>query len=281
MKIEVGKRYRTADGRVVKIIREDNHPVYPFDGNVEGDARRENKSWSRAGRYVSNMQNDLDLVEEVVMFKVGKRYRTIDGRVVKIVSDDNHKTFPLNGLFEYEIETARTAGWRRDGKFLNDETSSGADLKPGAIEDESARITEQDERLRLLKEALSDVRAHRNRLQQHLDEAISHGDRLSDLLATERFKVKELERDKLELLRGAEVVKCRTENQRLRDDLAGMTERLRGVQAERDDLDERHLVDVSTIASLQKMTLDLGVESGDRTVLCAYRNGKFLWVKEL
>lgn len=66
LRLEVGKRYLTRDGRTAEIANEDlaysPESCYRFDGAVEGEI---GFCWSAAGRYESQRENPLDLVSEI------------------------------------------------------------------------------------------------------------------------------------------------------------------------------------------------------------------------
>lgn len=67
LQLEVGKRYLTRDGRTAEVVHRDicysDDSHYAFDGAVDGET---GFSWSATGRYESQRENPLDLVEEIV-----------------------------------------------------------------------------------------------------------------------------------------------------------------------------------------------------------------------
>ena len=59
MKIEVGKKYITASGDIVKIIGEDYNEVYPYDGDA-------NNSYTEKGKCLHYATDKDDLICEIV-----------------------------------------------------------------------------------------------------------------------------------------------------------------------------------------------------------------------
>lgn len=65
MKIEVGKKYKTADGLEVKIISNDSAVSgYPFLGELTGEGAL--RSFTADGKWHKEMNSGLDIVSEVV-----------------------------------------------------------------------------------------------------------------------------------------------------------------------------------------------------------------------
>lgn len=66
MKIEVGKFYRTRDGRKAGIYRTDaNHSEYSIHGYVvELNGDEYSSSWYSDGRYFPTWEHGADLIEE-------------------------------------------------------------------------------------------------------------------------------------------------------------------------------------------------------------------------
>lgn len=58
LKLEVGKTYVTADGTPVKIVSEDNHPDFPFDGS-NGDSYAPDGRWAKMGAHEANLVAEL------------------------------------------------------------------------------------------------------------------------------------------------------------------------------------------------------------------------------
>jgi len=61
--LELGKRYRTRDGRETEPLEERFDPVYSFEAEVDGFPF----SWTEDGRYFkfATSNHRLDLVEEI------------------------------------------------------------------------------------------------------------------------------------------------------------------------------------------------------------------------
>ena len=57
LQLEVGNRYVARDGEVVKIVNNDRHPAYPFDGD-------NGYSYIPNGRVFYNWISDSDLISE-------------------------------------------------------------------------------------------------------------------------------------------------------------------------------------------------------------------------
>lgn len=64
MKIEVGKKYKTADGRIVEITSRDSHPHYFFRGTITGEPTA--RSWDCNGKWHTEFPSGKDIVSEVV-----------------------------------------------------------------------------------------------------------------------------------------------------------------------------------------------------------------------
>lgn len=82
LQIETGKRYLTRDGRTAEVANEDPayapESCYRFDGAVDGET---GFCWSATGRYESQRENPLDLVEEIVeevLVDPGTGYRLLE-----------------------------------------------------------------------------------------------------------------------------------------------------------------------------------------------------------
>lgn len=60
MKLEVGKYYKTRDGRKVGPMEQSYLNHYPFSGKLH----RESERWLENGRYYNHRESNLDLVEE-------------------------------------------------------------------------------------------------------------------------------------------------------------------------------------------------------------------------
>jgi len=70
MKLEVGKRYRTRDGRETSPLENGNNHAYPFKAKVGGHIAY----WTEQGFwYLAGVPNRLDLVEEIEAMR--KTYR--------------------------------------------------------------------------------------------------------------------------------------------------------------------------------------------------------------
>ena len=62
MKLELGKRYRTQDGRETSPLKESINPVYPFEAEVDGSPY----TWTKYGLFDEySPQSGPDLVEEI------------------------------------------------------------------------------------------------------------------------------------------------------------------------------------------------------------------------
>jgi len=141
MKIEVGKKYRTRDGKVAEITSISDRDAYPVAGDVGGEL----EVWTAQGVFLRSAdESDLDLIEEVVdgqspgalKIEVGKKYRTRNG-VVVLIDREGHPEAPscdaefyqFSGRHETTIE-----GWRADGRFW-EYTNSRMDLVEEVAED--------------------------------------------------------------------------------------------------------------------------------------------------
>jgi hypothetical protein len=63
MKIEMGKQYRTGDGREVRIYTTDGGGIYPVHGAVLRDGVWSPTSWTGAGKYATLSEACADLIE--------------------------------------------------------------------------------------------------------------------------------------------------------------------------------------------------------------------------
>lgn len=62
--IEMGKQYKTRDGRDVRLLMIEGTPDYPVIGAVEEDEGYEPQSWTADGVFVSGSPgSDFDLIE--------------------------------------------------------------------------------------------------------------------------------------------------------------------------------------------------------------------------
>lgn len=93
MKIEVGKKYVTRDGKVVTIT-DDLKQSYIESIGICDDTEM---IWGRAGNYLKYAQSKFDLISEVNMLKleVGKRYLTRNKEIVEIIKKDNNPNIDL------------------------------------------------------------------------------------------------------------------------------------------------------------------------------------------
>lgn len=116
MKIKVGKKYKTRDGRVVEINDDKGSHLFPFVGTVEGEPFK--RVWSNGGVYTQGCPTELDLVEEIVEEKkfklqVGKRYKTRDGRETTTIEPFGDPMFPFCGSVGGNFKT-----WTEDGFWM-------------------------------------------------------------------------------------------------------------------------------------------------------------------
>jgi hypothetical protein len=88
LKLEVGKKYLTRNGKIAKItgIRDS---LYCFSGYAIDEGL--NNTWTKDGRILVDRNKDFDLIEEVteelkMKIDMNKKYRTRDGRSVEIIS---------------------------------------------------------------------------------------------------------------------------------------------------------------------------------------------------
>lgn len=111
LRIEVGKTYLDRKGRKVKLINNDGHEEYPFDGD-------NGKSYTEKGTVYTELRDAADLVEEVkseLLLEVGKTYKTRLGRKVKITHWVGHVTYCFRG--------DDGSLYVKNGAFLHDEES--------------------------------------------------------------------------------------------------------------------------------------------------------------
>lgn len=98
LKLEVGKKYKTRDGRTVEITGRLGilGTPYPFESAVD--------YYTPEGKVLVGHETERDIVAEVnapvaarLTLEVGKTYVTADGTPVKIVSRDDDPAYPCNG----------------------------------------------------------------------------------------------------------------------------------------------------------------------------------------
>lgn len=93
-KLEVGKTYKTRNGRMIVIVKKREDDKYPFVSDRTGYI------YSPEGYYNINRKTSCDLVCEVkekpsLGLKVGKRYKTRSYDIVTIVEKRNSGTHPF------------------------------------------------------------------------------------------------------------------------------------------------------------------------------------------
>lgn len=84
MKIEMGKRYQTRDGRPVRLLCTDKKGEFPVVGVVPYDdgGAEDMEEWTSTGGYYSDQDGDTDLDLVPMLEKVTVNvYRCLDGRV--------------------------------------------------------------------------------------------------------------------------------------------------------------------------------------------------------
>jgi hypothetical protein len=146
--IEVGKSYRTRDGKkaiVLNILGQGNYPVV---GVIEGEQNRQ--CWVLDGRWfrfhrTPHATHPLDLVAEWVepalKFEAGKAYRTRGGRKVTLTKVYCNVGLTLQGGFTGQAGTgACTDFWHADGRYThvfethsNDLVAEWVEPAPGPI----------------------------------------------------------------------------------------------------------------------------------------------------
>lgn len=136
MKIEVGKKYRTRDGRVATVLRIRNDNTFPFEIQIEGENAYD--AFTEDGTYWPlRSKHRFDLVEEIpegLVFKVGKKYVQRNGDIVECTGVDvvRYPTLPLvfKNISQKMSNTQRTTS----GKYWADRTISQCDVVEEYIE---------------------------------------------------------------------------------------------------------------------------------------------------
>lgn len=136
MQIQVGKKYRTRDGKVASVFGHNNSVYLPFSFLVEGSS--EEQTCKTNGKYwASETEHRFDLIEEIpegLTFVAGKKYIQRNGDIVECtaVHDSSVYKFPviINNI------TTDTAGLRRtaEGKYLTNGSDSSFDIVKEYIE---------------------------------------------------------------------------------------------------------------------------------------------------
>lgn len=109
MKIDMNKKYRTRNGKNVEIlaVREDFTEYEPVIGTVEGVI--EYLSWDVNGNYLRTKKHDYDLIEYVdirkeLKLEVGKSYKDVTGKIVKITGLNRCPIFTFLNTFGYAFK---------------------------------------------------------------------------------------------------------------------------------------------------------------------------------
>lgn len=183
---EIGKRYRTRDGRLTEplTVRGSNNYGsidYSLQAKVERDEHCDWRSWTAEGTWLKGTINPLDLmpgaIDDQPKFEAGKSYRTREGG----------KTGPLSlragdSAFVATLVSGPHSGqwgWNRDGASSTGNISP-LDLLPGAIEDEKEAAepwpdANVNDRLTALeaavvdRERMSDLRQIHSRLNRQAE----------------------------------------------------------------------------------------------------------------
>ena len=83
MKIEVGKKYKTRDGNVVRIVNISSaiNECYPVGGEIVGDTSNSFYYWTTDGRYNidQTLPHHLDIVEEFIV-SVPTKFKLKEGK---------------------------------------------------------------------------------------------------------------------------------------------------------------------------------------------------------
>jgi hypothetical protein len=156
MKIEVGKKYKTRDGRDVRIYAVDGfgvhcvHGAY-FDTADYGEVGWIDDSWTINGEVVEGQEGfDLELVEaeekgECVMVDKNKKYKTRSGLDVKIyeIYDDRCAYYAHGAFYQnstWFIESWGITGTNKDKKLSLVEVKEDWEIAKEQIEKESIAI---------------------------------------------------------------------------------------------------------------------------------------------
>jgi hypothetical protein len=116
MAIDISKQYRTSSGLDVKELRIDSSKsMFPVRGTVldpSDPAGEFECSWTLDGRYNAGGTDARDLIEAPgrvrkpkprLLVSTDKKYRTIEGKEVRIYSTDNGGNYPVHGAWRDEI----------------------------------------------------------------------------------------------------------------------------------------------------------------------------------
>lgn len=137
MTFEVGKKYKTRDGRVARIYATDCNDNFPIQGAVWIKKASEwlTCQWKYDGRFSGDGDSQYDLME-IELINLSDEYQTRDGRQVRIYDIDGGGDYPVHGSILNDSTNTkqlyskqwRPATWTAVGKYDIDSHENKLDL---------------------------------------------------------------------------------------------------------------------------------------------------------